>query len=148
MSVFTVQAWKLLLTALVLGGTFLGGLYIGKGQKEVVTIEKTGKTVVKYKDRIVTVTKIIKPDGTIEETTKTEDREGSTKEKTVDNSSTTKSLASDYSIGAKYWIRGLEEVEYRNVEITAGRRMFGEIWLDVGVLPLEREVAVGLSFKF
>ena len=43
-------------------------------QEKVVTIK--GETLTVFKDRIVTVTKVVRPDGTVEETTRTEEKEG------------------------------------------------------------------------
>lgn len=141
----------------LLAAAGLAGFYLGRGQREVVVeeriVEKRGETVTKYVDRVVTVTKIIRPDGTVEETTKTEDRAGSSEsrssERDSSNSSKTKSLASNYSVGAKYWITSVSAMsrpELQQIEVTAGRRILGDIWADIGVRT--DSVAVGVSLKF
>jgi hypothetical protein len=142
---------KLILGALLTGGSFLSGFYTGKGNKEVTTIVKKGETRTVYKDRIVTVTKIVRPDGTVEETTKTEEKEGKSDSTTVDKGSTTKSSLSDYSVGAMYFTR-FDSLDpgLNNLMVTGGRRLIGEIWLDVGIIPSidKPGAAIGISAKF
>lgn len=141
--------YKILGVLLLAAGLFLGGYYSGKGDKEVQIIEKVGETRTVYKDRIVTVTKIVRPDGTVEETTKTEEKEGSSEETTVDRDTHTKPALSDYSLGAKYW-RDYESLlsddHLGSLEVTAGRRLLGEVWLDMGVR--KQSFAVGVSVNF
>jgi hypothetical protein len=119
-----------------------GGFYLGKG--EVIT--KEGKTITIEKIRTVTVTRTIRPDGTVEEKTTTEDRAVETK-KTKKN--TAPALA-DYSVGSKYWMsrERMQKSTLSNVEITVGRRLLGDIWIEAGVLPVDLEIAVGISAKF
>lgn len=148
--------------ALLVLGSGLTGYYLGKGDKEVVIQEKViyqqGETKVEYRDRIVTVTKIVKPDGTVIETQKTEDRERKEEKKDTvivdDKSSKSTPILSKYSLGARYWLPlALDSLGDKNtymntnaIEITAGRRVFGEIWVEGGY-RLDREVSLGFSLK-
>lgn len=138
---------------ILLLGSGLGGFYLGRGQKEVQIVEKEGKAVIQYKDRVVTVTKTIKPDGTVTEITKTEEKSRDTEIDTRSSDTTTKSLSSTYSLGLKYWlpisIDIINPAQYslEGLEITGGYRLVGDSWLDLGV-KLDRSVALGLSVKF
>jgi hypothetical protein len=146
---------------IALAAVFLGGFYVGRGQKEIEIQEKIvevkGETTTVYRDRIVTVTKVVKPDGTTEETTRTEEKEGRKEEKTVDKSkekdSATRSIASNYSLGLKYWASLDDKSSVGNVrdtgkyELTAGRRLLGDVWLGVGY-KLDKQVSLGISVHF
>ncbi len=97
----------------------------------------------------MTVTRTVLPDGTVTETTKTEDRKGS-KEKTEQKS--TPALA-QYSVGAKYWLnrdllRG--SIGVGNTEVEVGRRLLGPVWIDAGVRMdiTKPEVSLGLHVEF
>jgi hypothetical protein len=140
---------------------FLGGYYTGKGQARVEIQEKIvrekGEKEIVIRDKIITVTKIQKPDGTIEETTKTEDKQSAEKSK---SSSTEKDkvvvstpILSKYSLGLKYWASiddKLDEGKLKDknkYEVTAGYRALGEIWVVTG-FKLDKSVAVGLQLQF
>jgi len=140
---------------------FLGGYYMGKGQTRVEIQEKIvrekGEKEIVIRDKIITVTKIQKPDGTIEETTKTEDKQSAEKSK---SSSTEKDkvvvstpILSKYSLGLKYWASiddKLDEGKLKDknkYEVTAGYRALGEIWVVTG-FKLDKSVAVGLQLQF
>jgi len=153
--------YKLLTGLIILIGIFVGGFYTGKGQskveiqEKVITKEGESKTV--YKDRIVTVTKTIKPDGTITEETKTEEKQGSKETKTAskekDKTTVTTPILSNYSLGLKYWASLDDKLDVgkakdrNNYEVTAGRRLLGEAWLTGGV-RLDKQVSLGVSFNF
>lgn len=147
---------KYLIVLVLLVASGLGGFYLGRGQKEIQIQEKIvtteGESHIEYRDRIVTVTKIVRPDGTTEETTKTEEKEGTEEKKTKvaekDKSRTEKSLASNYSLGAMYRLKygDLTRSALNSVEVTGGRRLIGDVWLDVGATT--SDVAVGLSVKW
>jgi hypothetical protein len=131
---------------ILLVGTAAGGYYLGRGQVEVV--EKVGKTITVERVRTVTITKTVHPDGTTTETTTTRDEE---KDKTsTKKDSTSTPLLSDYSVGAKYWMgQGRSPTNYYgNVEVTAGRRLVGDVWLEAGVIPLQLQGSIGFSVRF
>ncbi len=131
---------------ILLVGATAGGYYLGRGQVQIV--EKVGKTITVERVRTVVVTKTVHPDGTTTETTSTTDKE-TEKEKTKKDSTSTP-LLSDYSVGAKYWAGRGRELDnyYENVEITAGRRLLGDVWLEAGIIPLQLQGSIGLSLKF
>lgn len=152
MNLITEVIITLSLTAL----GFASGLYIGQGQKEVQVVEKKGDTQVIYKDRIVTVTKTIQKDGTVTETTKTEDKDINRNTHTVDTEhlSTPVKLA-QYRLGVSYWFQYNEILgeqqshifDYRNqVSAVASRRLLGPVWVDLYLR--KQEAAVGLSLEF
>jgi hypothetical protein len=137
-------------------GIFLGGYYTGKGDKEVQTQEKVvykeGEQKIVYQDRIVTVTKVVHPDGTTEETTKTEDKNQTTDTRTAegqtDKKQDTKVALSNYSIGTRYWasFQSPLETSYGNIEINAGRRIIGDVWADIGVKKDAASVGIRIQF--
>jgi hypothetical protein len=146
---------------LVAIGVFIGGFYLGKGQKQVEIQEKIvrekGEKEIVIRDKIITVTKILKPDGTIEETTKTEDKQSAEKSK---SSSTEKDkvvvstpILSKYSLGLKYWADVTDKLDEGKLkdknkyEITAGYRMIGEVWGTIGY-KLDNSLSLGLSLQF
>jgi hypothetical protein len=139
---------KLIASIVLLAVAFAGGLYLGRGQKEVVTVEKRGEERLVYKDRIVTVTRIVKPDGTVTEETRTEDREGTRSNSTVDRSTASKSQ-SRYRLGVKYWKDYSDPLNFqpsKDIEGIAGLRLFGPVHLELGVR--KDSAAVGLSLEF
>lgn len=142
---------------------FAGGFYTGKGQSRVDVQErivyKQGETQTVYKDRIVVVEKTISPDGTVKETTRTEEKEGSSKQTTVSNDKDTQKITtpilSNYSLGLKYWASMADKISvdgtrYRdtnNYEITAGYRTMGEVWIQGGY-KLDRQLSLGVALQF
>lgn len=144
------NVYKYIFVIAFIVATFGAGFYLGKGQKEVQIIEKTGETQVVYQDRIVTVTKTVQPDGTVTETTKTEDQSKNTNIKTVDDSTRTTAIATQYKVGAKYvaqysaFLTGSRGLD--NVEIDGSRRLLGPVWIDLGIR--RESAALGLSVEF
>lgn len=141
-------------------GVFIGGFYVGKGQSSVEVQEKVviqkGETVFQYRDRVVTVTRVVKPDGTIEETTRTEDKEGKKEEKTASNeknkATVSTPILSKYSLGLKYWAPitdtySMDTRDKNRYEVTAGYRVMGEIWI-TGGYRLDKQASIGLQLQF
>lgn len=153
---------KYIIGLVVAAGLFLGGFYTGRGQKQVEVQEKVvtikGETLTVFKDRIVTVTKIVRPDGTVEETTRTEEKEGKketkTAEKKKETDSVTTSIASKYSLGLKYWASFDDKFsdtretvrDTGRYEVTAGYRLMGDVWLEAGY-RLDKQVSLGLRVQ-
>lgn len=131
----------------------VGGYYLGKGQKEVITEEKIvykeGET--KIIEREIIKEKIIRPDGTIEERTIEKDKSTEEKSKEIERekSQSVTPILSRYSLGAKYWpdLSIRQQWNKDNLEITTGYRVWGEAWVDVGY-KLDNSVSLGLSLKF
>lgn len=151
----------LIVTVAIFLGGGAAGFYLGKGQTKVEIQEKIvrekGEKEIVIRDKIVTVTRVVKSDGTIEETTKTEDRQSSEKSK---SSSTEKDkvvvstpILSKYSLGLKYWANLSDKLsvgkmdDVSKYEMTAGYRTLGEIWVVTG-FKLDKSVSVGLQLQF
>lgn len=138
-----------LLTILGLVLAFAGGLYIGSGRvtKEVVEVKGEERTV--FKDRIVTVVKETRPDGTVKETTKTEDREGSSESRSTQTASKTEVGKADWKVGAIYHhtYGSREQLSYMaDVQATLSRRILGPVFVDVGVGV--KAISIGASVEF
>lgn len=135
-------------TGLMLIG-ILAGYYIGRGQKAETLVVHDVQTVTRVVNHIVTVTRTVKPDGTVIETTKTEDKQN---DKTTDeaiSSSTSTPVGSNYSLGVRYHVSPLAIGDvltspYKGIEVTAGRRILGDLWLDLGVQPINRDISLGV----
>lgn len=157
--------YKIIAGLILLVGCFLGGFYTGRGQKEIQIVEKKvevkgeDKVEIIYRDRIVehTITKfangttIIADKVTNENTTKNEEKK--IEAKSDISKSTTTSTASNYSLGLR------EHMNYsallptstslkNGAEVTAGRRLFGDIWLDIGVMPVNHDISIGIRVDF
>ncbi len=141
--------------------SFGGGYYSGKGNKEVQIQEKIveikGEKEIVVKDNIITVTKIVRPDGTVEETTKTEEKKTVEKSKEVSSEkdivSISKPVLSNYSLGLKYWALAADESIVRDVskpdryELVLGRRIVGEVFLNASY-RLDKQASIGVSINF
>lgn len=147
---------NLLIATVVLLGSFLGGFYYGKGQNQVEiqekVITKEGESKVEYKDRIVTVIKTVQPDGTVTETTKTEEKAGTkeTKTQVSENDKDTKitPVLSRYSLGvvaAKRWDQNL--LSTPDWGATAGLRVLGEVWVKATVVPAQKTALLGVEIQ-
>lgn len=136
------------LVTVLLAAAFAGGLYLGRGQREVVTVEKKGEERLVYKDKIITVIRTVKPDGTVTEETRTEDRSGTKSSSTTDRSVATKSQ-SKYRLGFKYWKDYSDPLNFqpsKDVEGIAGLRLLGPVHLELGVR--KDSASIGLSLEF
>lgn len=140
-------------------GLFLGGYFSGKQDIQTVVQEKVvykeGETLTVYRDRIVTVTKIVKPDGTVTEITKTEDKDKTQDKKTTevdkDKSTTTTPVLSKYSLGlytqkelASNWLLR-DNYKYG---VSAGYRVLSPLWLKSIYFPTDKLIMVGIEIEF
>lgn len=140
-----------ILTAVTIAGA--AGFYYGSGRGKTVTVEKeVVRTETRWKDRIVTVIRTIKPDGTVVEETRTEDKEGSSVKDKQNDVVTTMPVLAKYSLGASYGVRYrdlLGDVSRPNPdrgEMRLGRRILGPVWGEVG-LGL-KQVTFGIRYEF
>jgi hypothetical protein len=160
---------------LLLLATFLGGFLTGRGQvrtetvfqdrivvqeKQVVVKEKAEvQTVVQWRDRIVTVTKVVERDGTTKETTTTEEKQQDKRQEEIaTHNSTEKQTSTDtthteisksaepkYSVGVRFLPVGMAPLlgsTKDNFTITVGRRLLGPLYGDVGING-KKEVSIG-----
>lgn len=141
---------KWIIGILVLVGTFIAGARWGS-VNTVVTQEVKGETKTVYKDRIVTITKVVQPDGTVTETTKIENKEGSTKSKSSEK--VAQVVRPKYSLG----LMASPHVERDGMHVkkvsllpgvTAGYALANDIWLKVGAVPADNIYVVGIEFQF
>lgn len=143
-----------LLIAIVVSGAT--GYYLGSGnvrvEKQVVT--EKGETKVVIRDHIVTVTKVVHPDGTTTETTKTEDKDKTSEEhhSSTDTSVVTTPVLPNYSLGVSYGVRYSELLgdvtrpTPEQVQLQFGRRFLGPVWGEVGAGM--KQVTLGVRVEF
>lgn len=150
--------YKILGVLIILLGVFLGGFYSGRGEKQVETVEKVvekqGEVQVVYRDHIITVTKIVKPDGTVTEVTKTEDQDKKTDTKTDvvtdDKQVITTPQLSRYSLGLFGQIRDIQlsQLPRPQLGVSAGVRVVGDIWAKLGIVPADKSISLGIDIHF
>ncbi len=147
-----------LIYAFVYTSLMLGiGYYLGQGNKQI-EIQKEyikGETITEIVEKTVTVEKIIRPDGTVEERTITENKNTNTDEKKTEISeSTIKTIAqAQYSIGLQYHVDYKElfesAKEYKKLsryEIIVGRRILGPAWVEIG--SSTEQLTLGVRYEF
>lgn len=145
--------YKLLAVLVLLGLAFGAGMYIGRGTQQVITqdriVYKEGET--KVVDHIVTVTRTVQKDGTVTETTKTEDKDTDKKtaEKEKDHSSVVTPMLSQYKLGIRlHELRSTGDLtDYTKVELDVSRRVLGPLWLDGGI-GIDKSITLGVSYEF
>lgn len=139
--------------ALLLGASL--GYWHGRQSQEHVIQDRNiqvDHTVVK--DRSVVVTRTVHPDGTTTETTETRDHAS-----TADHSSEITHTEvipapspAQYSLGIRYQSAYSELISqaasnpYKGLEVSAGRRILGPVWLELGG-GVER-VTLGIRYDF
>ena len=145
---------KLLAGILLVLGAFSAGMKWGS-TTQVIEKEIKGETVTVYKDRIVTVTKIIKPDGTVEETTKTEEKDKTKKEKETKKEPVVVAKSkSKYSVGyilRPHWPKGEKDLlpgPAVSHGVSAGYNLLDPLWLKFGVIPSDKIYTLGLEVQF
>lgn len=142
--------YKLLGIILLVLGAALGGYFYGKGNKEVQTITIEGKKEVQIVERIKTVTRTVKPDGTITETTETKDKTENTKEKTRETETVSKPSLSKYSLSLGLHINyedvlKLSKPTYDKYYVGAGVRVLAlPLWLETTYTPATRDITLGV----
>lgn len=161
MSIFTQIAIAGAMLLVAFGG---GYLYRGDPEPVVQVVEREklvevqvkGETTVEVRDRIVTVVRTVKPDGTVTEKTRTEEKDQSSKEVVTEavrvqerTSTTLPMAASRYSLGIGY--RGqlpIRPPTYQDLLVTGGYRISSSpVWLEFGVTG-RRELVLGLRLEW
>lgn len=125
---------KITASIIILLLAFCAGFLSGK--KEII---KTQDKIV-YKDRIVTVTKIQKPDGTIVTETKTEDKQGS-QTKTAE-----RPVLPRYSAGI-IATPNFNKFQF-DYGATAGIRLFDNVWTKASYTPALKYLTLGIELQF
>lgn len=154
-SIMTKVKW--LLAGVIAAALFVVGAKWGSTHTtETVTKEVKGETVTVYKDRIITVTKIVRPDGTTEETTKTEEKDKLETEKksTKGGDKIYVYRIPNYSVGYISRIRLVDDkshvapVPKLSHGVTAGYRLVRDVWLKAGAIPADNIYMLGVEIRF
>lgn len=156
-----MNKYVLISLVILLVGSVAGGYYLGKEQVQTEVQEKVvyrdAETKIEYRDRTVIKERIVAPDGTVTEREIDKDISRDVDKKSTSSSTerdtiTTPTL-SRYSLGLKYWLPldnrllNVDTYSSKQIEVTAGYRMLGEVWL-IGGYKLDNSVSVGLSLQF
>ena len=139
--------------ATVVVGLFYAGYQTGAGKVVTVTEHTKGETLTVFKDRIVTVTKIVQKDGTVTEVTKTEEIDKTEKSKTDSNKVAVTPARMKYSLGLLAVPKLIREGgEIKRVTllpgVSAGYNLGNETWLKLGVVPADSIVVAGIEIHF
>lgn len=144
--------WKLIVPIAI--ALFLGGYWAGKGQTQVIEKERIvkGETVTVTVEKIVTVIRVVKPDGTTTETTSTTERQiDKTKEtEIVDKSKETTPVANDYGVGGgvKASLKSVDINAFKpDYYVAVSRRIIGDAWIDLSV-STDSQVGLGVKLEF
>jgi len=139
--------------ATVVVGLFYAGYQTGAGKVVTVTEHVKGETGIVFRDRIVTITKIVQKDGTVTEITKTEDSSKTEKSKTDTNKIAVTAARMKYSLGlfaVPKIVR--EDGAIKSVRllpgVSAGYNLGKEVWLKLGVVPADSSMSVGIEIHF
>lgn len=163
------MSWKLYLISILaaIGGGFLLGWTQNK-EKVVTQVEEKAVVVwkeqevlevTKWKEKIVTVEKIVRPDGTIEERIIEQEKEMQEefqkKEKEIAqlkeklNKKETVPVLSSYSLGLQVPLKFSEEtpISYLDSAVVLGARVLGPFWIEGSFQHSTREVTIGVRYE-
>lgn len=147
--------WKVIVALVVALALFGAGYYLGHGQIEIITREIKGETVTQTVTKVVTVERIVHPDGTVQQRTITRDEDRNQESKTNTKQQVTtnsKSYIPNYSIGIRYWanysnlLADSTSLETSRLELSIGRRLLGNLWLEAGART--NSASLGLRVEF
>lgn len=124
---------KIVITLAALAIAFAVGFFSGKSEKITV------KDKIVYKDRIVTVTKTVKPDGTVVTETKTEDKTGTT------TKVASKPIIPRYSAGIITSTR-YDKFKF-DYGISGGMRLIDNFWVKASFTPATKYTTLGIEFQ-
>lgn len=160
---YKLGIYLIIILVLVGGGYYSGHKSTNQascpaGEVKTIVVDKEGetKTLTVFKDRIVTVTKIVKPDGTTEEHTSTEEKE---QEQHIDQTIKEHVVSVDikpnltrYSLGLYFPLKFSRFVPTRpsvkDVDLMFGVRTISNLWLDGGYNFKDKSVLIGLRYDF
>ncbi len=149
-----------------------GGFYAGYSNRQVTTdrevvvqekevvVQKEAE--VKWRERIVTVEKIVRPDGTVEERTidHSQELDKATKELAQTKEQLTKErerkiitpALSKYSLGVQVPLKFSEEptkmFSVYDVSFLLGVRLLGPLWVEGSFSPSSKETTIGVRWEF
>lgn len=145
---------KLVIASLLLIGSFVAGMRLGS-TTTIVEKEVKGETVTVYKDRVITVTKIVRPDGTTEEITKTEEKDKTKKKKETKTDPVVVAKSKPkYSVGYTLrpkWPRGDNDLlpgPAISHGVSVGYNLLDPLWLKFGAIPSDNIYTLGIEIHF
>ena len=120
--------------------------WYGTTKAKVVTQEGESHTIVK--DRVVTVIKTVKPDGTVTETTTTADHSQNNSES--HSSALSEKVLAGWALGVHYRpdLGNVLTHQWNAWELEGSRRLLGPTWISATVNPLRREISLGIRYEF
>jgi hypothetical protein len=140
---------KILALIILLLITFAGGVYYGRGQKqiEVREVKVQGETVEKVVEKIVEKVRTVKPDGTVEEREITKDVLKDTTERTVsvDREKKETPILPKWSVGGGV-ISSYSKLLPPSYYGSVGYRALGPIWIEA--LAGTEHLGVGIRVEF
>ena len=145
---------KLIVAALLVIGAYIAGVRWGS-VTTVIEKEVKGETVTVVKDRIVTVTRTIHPDGTVTEITKTEEKDKTKKKKETKTEPVVVSKPkAKYAVGyilRPHWPTGDKDLlpgPAISHGVSVGYNLLDPLWLKFGVIPSDKIYTLGLEVQF
>jgi hypothetical protein len=153
----TSTQWRTVLisSAICLVVGLAGGYWLMPTKTITQTVEKIVEKKVAVSDKTVVTRQIKRPDGTTETVTIKKDvttKENTVAKETVKKEATVAPKAAsayrpDYSVGAQAQV-GLDTLTKPSYNITAGYRLFGNLWSEALVNTGHREAALGVRVEF
>lgn len=139
----------ILTAAILLGASYFFGYKSGLGNVITNTVEVKGNTEVVERYKIITVTKIVKPDGTVEETTKTEDKDSKSSTSSSGKNVAVTPRSNKYSLGL-FAVSKLNREEYRKLlpGVSVGYNLGKDTWVKLGYVPADNMVMMGIEIQF
>lgn len=149
MTILNKWLFGILTAAILLGSAYFFGYKSGLGNVVTQTVEVKGATETVEKYKIITVTKIIKPDGTVEETTKTEDKDTKNSSSSSGKNVAVTPRSNKYSLGL-FAASKLNRQEYQKLlpGVTAGYNLGKDCWIKLGYIPADSIVMIGIELQF
>lgn len=135
---------------LLLAAAGIGYYYGNNNVKEQIVY----KDVIREQivEKIVTKTVIRRPDGTVEEIVREEDRQTDSKTNS-EGTRTVRNVSPNYRASAALWAgspSSFQQPSGANLGVGISRRIVGPAWIEVQARPLgnKKEVAVGVAWEF
>jgi hypothetical protein len=122
--------------------------YAGRSSVKPVETVREVKGETKVVEHTVTVTKVVKPDGTVTTVTTTDDK--AVDKKTDSIASSPVAVQPGWSLGVAYRpdLAHVLTHQWDAWEVTGGRRLLGNSWVDATLNPLRKEVSIGIRYEF
>lgn len=150
---------KILIGTIILLAAFIGGYITGQREEQVVYRTKikevVGETQTVWRDRIIVVTKTVKPDGTVVEKTTTAEKNKQQEKKyeqvaATHGKETTASTGEidQYSLAASWALSRYHPPTRQDYQVTGGLRLIGPAWIEAGYRQATGEFLLGMRLEF